>query len=64
MLPSKTALYPVGGVGPSNFLAWRTVGATGFGLGSSLYEAGDSVAKVATSATIIVAAYDLLEPME
>ena len=64
VLPSKTALYPVGGVGPSNFLAWRKVGATGFGLGSSLYEAGDSVAKVATSAAIIVAAYDLLEPME
>ena len=64
VLPSKTALYPVGGVGPSNFLAWRKVGATGFGLGSSLYEAGDSVSKVATSAAMIVAAYDLLEPME
>ena len=64
VLLSKTDFFLVGGVGASNFLAWRKAGATGFGLGSSLYEAGDSVSKVATSAAMIVAAYDLLEPME
>ena len=41
VLPPMTQVYMVGGVGPDNFAAWRKAGASGFGLGTSLYRPGD-----------------------
>ncbi len=40
VLPRGTGLLPVGGVDASNMAAWCAAGATGFGIGSSLYRAG------------------------
>ncbi|WP_172299430.1 2-dehydro-3-deoxy-6-phosphogalactonate aldolase [Pseudoruegeria sp. HB172150] len=58
VLPPDTQIYAVGGVGPSDFADWRTAGACGFGLGSSLYKPGDSASDVAARARDIVATYD------
>jgi 2-dehydro-3-deoxyphosphogalactonate aldolase len=45
-------------VGPDNFSDWVGAGATGFGIGSSLYKPGMSVADVRAKAQDITAAYD------
>jgi 2-dehydro-3-deoxyphosphogalactonate aldolase len=58
VLPALTDMYMVGGVGPDSFAAWRKAGATGFGLGSSLYRPGDAAEDVAPRARAIVAAWD------
>ncbi len=58
VLPSETEVYMVGGVGPENFADWLKAGANGFGLGSSLYKPGDSVADIAAKARDTVAAWD------
>jgi 2-dehydro-3-deoxyphosphogalactonate aldolase len=58
VLPALTDMYMVGGVGPDSFAAWRKAGATGFGLGSSLYRPGDTAEDVAPRARAIVAAWD------
>lgn len=58
VLPKGTQVFAVGGVGPENFGDWIAASADGFGLGSSLYEAGRSVADIAARAKDIVAAYD------
>lgn len=58
VLPSKTQVYMVGGVGPENFGGWLAAGANGFGLGSFLYKPGDSAADVGERARAIVAAWD------
>ena len=58
VLPKTTPIYAVGGVGPDNFSNWVGAGATGFGIGSSLYKPGMSVADVRAKAQDITAAYD------
>lgn len=58
VLPPDTCIYAVGGVGPADFPSWRKAGATGFGIGSSLYAPGRPVADTAARAAEIVAAYD------
>jgi len=40
VLPSGTLVLPVGGITTTNFSAWRSAGAAGFGIGSALYKAG------------------------
>lgn len=57
VLPKGTPLIPVGGIGADNFSAWRTAGAAGFGLGSSLYKPGDDAAAVRAKAAAIVSAW-------
>ena len=57
VLPVKTQVYMVGGVGPANFAEWRKAGANGFGLGSWLYKPGDDVAGIASRAAEAVAAW-------
>lgn len=52
------AIYAVGGVGPSDFAAWRAAGASGFGLGTALYAPGMSPDDVAARAREAVAAWD------
>lgn len=58
VLPDGTAVYAVGGVGHADFAEWRAAGADGFGLGSSLYQAGWDAARVAEQARASVRAYD------
>lgn len=57
VLPRNTHVYVVGGVDATNLEAWSKAGATGMGLGSCLYRAGDSIDAVAKNAKTIVAAY-------
>ena len=47
VLPPGTLVYAVGGVGPADFADWCAAGADGFGLGSSLFQPGWPVARVA-----------------
>jgi 2-dehydro-3-deoxyphosphogalactonate aldolase len=58
VLPPLTEIYMVGGVGPDSFAAWRKAGASGFGLGTSLFRPGDRVEDVAPRARAMVAAWD------
>jgi 2-dehydro-3-deoxyphosphogalactonate aldolase len=56
VLPSGTAVLPVGGINPDTMAPWRAAGAAGFGLGSALYKPGDSAATVAIQAQRFMAA--------
>ena len=58
VLPKTTPIYAVGGVGPDNFADWVGAGATGFGIGSSLYKPGVSLADIRAKVQDISAAYD------
>jgi 2-dehydro-3-deoxyphosphogalactonate aldolase len=50
VLPKDAALMPVGGITPDNMAAYRTAGASGFGLGSALYVPGQSAEQVRAAA--------------
>jgi 2-dehydro-3-deoxyphosphogalactonate aldolase len=58
VLPVQTALYAVGGAGPANFEEWFSAGITGFGIGTALYQPGNSLAQLRKAANEIVHAYD------
>ncbi len=57
VLPKSAALMPVGGITPDNMAAYRTAGASGFGLGSALYAPGRSAAQVQEMAQAFVRAW-------
>lgn len=57
VLPNTVRLLPVGGIGVGNMAAYRQAGANGFGIGSSLYKPGMSVAQVRTQAQAFAAAW-------
>lgn len=58
VLPSNIPIYMVGGVGPENFSSWFKAGASGFGIGSGIYKAGESASAVAKKAESIILSYD------
>lgn len=58
VLPKGTQVYAVGGAGPSNFAQWLKAGCDGFGIGTSLYTPGLTVAEVTARAIETVRAYD------
>jgi len=58
VLPENIPLFMVGGVGPENFSSWFNAGATGFGIGSGIYKAGDSPESVSIKSKLIVQSYD------
>ena len=58
ILPAGTATYAVGGVGPENFADWKAAGISGFGIGSNLFQPGNTVAEIAANARRMVRAYD------
>jgi 2-dehydro-3-deoxyphosphogalactonate aldolase len=58
VLPPNTEVYAVGGAGHGNFKEWIDAGATGFGLGGSLYKPGMDAGEVADLAAATVAAFD------
>jgi 2-dehydro-3-deoxyphosphogalactonate aldolase len=58
VLPPAAEVYAVGGVGPSDFAAWRAAGADGFGLGTALYRPGWDAPRVGEAARAAVAALE------
>ena len=58
VLPPKTQIYMVGGVGPDNFKELIDAGASGFGIGSALYKPSSSPEEIAVKAKALVAAYE------
>lgn len=50
----EALIYPVGGMGLHNLAAYRRAGATGAGLGSAIYRAGDSASVVGERARALV----------
>jgi 2-dehydro-3-deoxyphosphogalactonate aldolase len=56
VLPFGTPVLPVGGIDSRNVKAWLDAGAAGFGVGSSIYRAGDSADAVAAKAARLLAA--------
>ena len=57
VLPKHVKIYAVGGVTPENMGDWLVAGASGFGIGSSLYKPGSNLAKVSESAHSLVSAW-------
>ena len=60
VLPPGLPLFMVGGISAANMAAYRAAGATGFGLGSSLFTPGKPLADIAAAAKAVVAAWDAL----
>lgn len=58
VLPASTPVGAVGGVSEKDFAGYKTAGVTVFGLGSSLFKPGMTVAEVAARAEAAVAAWD------
>lgn len=57
VIPKSVRICPVGGVTPDNLKAYIDAGAQGFGLGSALYKAGQSVETTAQQAKAFVQAW-------
>lgn len=57
VLPPDTPLWPVGGITPANMAGWLLAGATGFGIGSQLYQPGQGRAALELSAAEFIAAW-------
>ena len=57
VLPAETRVYAVGGVDPGSVAAWRSAGASGFGIGSAIFKPGKSADDVGASATAFVSAW-------
>ncbi len=57
VLTPPVAIVPVGGVTPDAIKPYLAAGASGFGLGSALYRAGDDATTVAQQATAFVQAW-------
>lgn len=57
VLPLDVAVLAVGGVGLGSMAPWRAAGASGFGLGSALYQPGRSAAAVGEMARRFVAGW-------
>lgn len=58
VLPKHVSVLAVGDIEPAEFADWRAAGAVGFGLGSGIYHAGDSVADVEKKIAAIIAALE------
>lgn len=56
VLPKHVPLVVVGGVTPAAIAAYRQAGASGFGLGSALYQPGDGAETVSRRASAFLAA--------
>jgi 2-dehydro-3-deoxyphosphogalactonate aldolase len=54
VIPMDIPLIPVGGIDSTNMAEYWSAGATGFGLGSSLYKPGQSVGELGINATKLV----------
>lgn len=59
VLPKGVKIYAVGGVTPENMSEWLAAGASGFGIGSSIYKPGMSVDAVREAAEKLVSAWNV-----
>jgi 2-dehydro-3-deoxyphosphogalactonate aldolase len=57
VLPGNVQVHAVGGVTPANMAEWLASGVAGFGIGSSLYKPGNSLAKTSEAAVSLVQAW-------
>lgn len=57
VIPKTVKICPVGGIVPDNMQTYVAAGAQGFGLGSALYKAGQSVETTAKNAKAFVEAW-------
>ena len=57
VLPAGTRILPVGGISASNMAPWLSAGASGFGIGSSLYKPGKPAFEVERDVSIFIASY-------
>jgi 2-dehydro-3-deoxyphosphogalactonate aldolase len=57
ILPKSVQLWAVGGANAANLRDWLKVGATGFGVGGSLYRPGDLAREVGVRAEALIAAW-------
>ncbi|MEL6170312.1 MAG: 2-dehydro-3-deoxy-6-phosphogalactonate aldolase [Pseudomonadota bacterium] len=58
VLPENTQIFMVGGINDGDLAEWVAAGASGFGIGTSLYRPGDSAERVANQASAFVRAWD------
>ena len=58
VLPKHVKIYAVGGVTPENMGDWLAAGASGFGIGSSIFKPGMSMAEISESAHSLVSAWN------
>ncbi|MGP5048811.1 2-dehydro-3-deoxy-6-phosphogalactonate aldolase [Glutamicibacter ardleyensis] len=63
VIPQNIRLLPVGGISEENMFEWAEAGATGFGIGSSLYKAGRSLDDLKKRADKLVDAYRTIHEM-
>jgi len=61
ILPPKTEVCAVGGVSEKNFAPYWAAGVRSFGLGSSLFKPGDSLAEVRSNAKAAISGYQSLK---
>lgn len=61
VLPEDCDLFPVGGINVGSMGIWVQAGATGFGIGSSLYKPGKSAPDVGADARALVQAWRALQ---
>jgi 2-dehydro-3-deoxyphosphogalactonate aldolase len=59
VLPADLMIAAVGGISDKNFVEYTRTGIYGFGLGTSLYKPGMTVAEVAARAKATIHAYDM-----
>jgi 2-dehydro-3-deoxyphosphogalactonate aldolase len=57
VLPASVPIFPVGGVDAGSMGDYRRAGATGFGIGSSLYAPGRSITEISQRANALVSAW-------
>lgn len=57
VLSATPSLFPVGGIGADNMVAYLKAGASGFGLGNSLYRPGMSVSELEARAQELIQAW-------
>lgn len=60
VLPPSTVMLPVSGITPDHMQAYLKAGASGFGLGSALYRAGQALEQTAANARRFAQAWHLL----
>ncbi|GGZ44045.1 2-dehydro-3-deoxy-6-phosphogalactonate aldolase [Asticcacaulis endophyticus] len=61
VIPRTTPVFPVGGIEPTNMGEYLSVGARGFGIGSSVYKPGDTAEIVYEKARAFVTAWQGLK---
>ncbi|WP_449470109.1 2-dehydro-3-deoxy-6-phosphogalactonate aldolase [Sphingobium chungangianum] len=61
VLPPAASIFPVGGIDAASMASWRKAGASGFGIGGSLYKPGRSAGEIRQRAETLIHAWRALE---